>query len=128
MALTNPTETQASNAVGTFSTTLINLHFVIYMYDAYDSLSAYFVDKFNALVEKKISESYSVFAVNMTTMLIAMILIRIVVLTRLQDLQITVRRIVRIIPYKIIEENKIMSYYLATEFGQELREVRELQS
>jgi len=126
MALTNPTETQASNAVGTFSTTLINLHFVIY--DAYDSLSAYFVDKFNALVEKKISESYSVFAVNMTTMLIAMILIRIVVLTRLQDLQITVRRIVRIIPYKIIEENKIMSYYLATEFGQELREVRELQS
>ena len=128
MALTNPTETQASNAVGTFSTTLINLHFVIYMYDAYDSLSAYFVDKFNALVEKKISESYSVFAVNMTTMLVAMILIRIVVLTRLQDLQITVRRIVRIIPYKIIEENKIMSYYLATEFGQELREVRELQS
>jgi len=126
MGLTNPTVTQASSAVGSFSTTLINLHFVTY--DAFDSLSAYFVDKFNALVDKKIKESYNVFALNMTVMSIAMILIRIVVLKRLQDLQITVRRIVRIIPYKIIEENKIMSYYLASEFGQELREMRELQS
>lgn len=122
MKLTNPTREQGSTAIGTFSTTLINLHFVIY--DVFDSMSRYFVEQFNVQVSRKISESEKLFGVNMSVMLFSMFLIRVIILEKLRDLQITVRRIVRIIPYKIIEENKIMSFYLAKEFGTELKEMR----
>jgi len=122
MNLANPTRAQGSTAIGTFSTTLINLHFVIY--DVFDSMSKYFVKQFNVQVAKKISESEKLFGVNMSVMLFSMFLIRVIILEKLRDLQITVRRIVRLIPYKIIEENKIMGFYLAKEFGHELKKMR----
>lgn len=56
----------------------------------------------------------------------AMILIRVLVLWKLQLLDLGIRRILRIIPYKIIEENKVMSCYLARAFQNELKALKQL--
>lgn len=76
--------------------------------------------------EEQKSLAEKIFWINVVVTLVTMVLIRVIVLTKLQALDIGIRRILRIIPYKIIEENKVMGFYLVKAFGKELEILKQL--
>jgi len=121
---TNPTVTQAQALMVQFAAVVNNLHLVLY--DVYDSLTAHLLDSFMETAAEKETDTLQMFYVNLVALLVAMLLIRVVVLTRLQRLDLGIRRILRIIPYKIIEENKVMSCYLAIAFQNELKVLKQI--
>ena len=120
---TTPNPTFALTA--TLSTQFGNTHNNAYivMFDIYDySL----VGTFTEATEANKAEIQDIFYRNLAAVLVALFLIRTVVLTKLQVFDLGIRRILRIIPYKIIEENKVMGCYLARTFQDELRVMKHI--
>ena len=101
-----------------------NVHFVLY--DIYDYLSNYLVQTFVEAADENKTEIQDLFYWNLVAVLVAMFLIRVVVLTRLQVFDLGIRRILKVIPYRIIEENKVMSCYLARTFQNELKVMKQI--
>ncbi len=124
MGYTNPTQAQAVVLLVQYAAVVNNLHLILY--DVYDSLTTHLLELFMTTAAEKETDTLKTFYVNLTAVLVAMLLIRTVVLTRLQGLDLGIRRILRIIPYKIIEENKVMSCYLAIAFQNELKVLKQI--
>jgi len=120
----NPTFTLGVSLSAQFSKLHNNVHFVLY--DVYDYLSNYLVETFIEAADENKIEIQEMFYRNLSAVLVAMFLIRTIVLTRLQVFDLGIRRILRIIPYKIIEENKVMSCYLARTFQNELKVMKQI--
>ena len=120
----NPTWTLGVSLTGLFSSQTNNMHLAIF--DTYDYLTDYLVDLFLTTTEENKKEMESMFYQNIVAVFVSMFLIRVVVITKLQVFDLGIRRILRIIPYRIIEENKVMSYYLARTFQDELKVLKEL--
>ena len=108
----------ASTVLTQVSSVINNLYFVIY--DLYDYLANHLIDTFVQRAEEQKNQAVKLFYINVVVTLLTMILIRMIVLKKLRALDIGIRRILRIIPYKIIEENKVMSFYLVKTFGKEV--------
>ena len=100
-----------------------NTHLALYM--AYDELTNYLVDTFLESTEEAKNEMQSMFYQNIAAVLVAMFLIRVFVITKLQVFDLGVRRILRVIPIRIIEENKVMSMYLNKTFQEELKVLKQ---
>ena len=101
-----------------------NIYFIIYQ--LYDLLAAHLTDNFVDKAQERIDVALKVFYINVAMTLLAMVLIRMIVLQKLRGLDLGIRRILRILPYKIIEENKVMSFYLFRTFGKELEVLKHL--
>jgi len=101
-----------------------NTHFAIF--DAYDYLTNYLVDNFIEETEENKNQMQEMFYQNIGVVLVSMILIRVFVIKKLQVFDLGIRRILRIIPYKIIEENKGIAGYLARNFEDELKVLKQL--
>ena len=120
----NPTLTLAGNLLTQFNGVYNNIYYVIY--ELYDVLVDHLADNFIQKAQQQKDQAQKMFFINVFVTLFAMLLIRAIVLKRLRGLDIGIRRILRIIPYKIIEENKVMSFYLVRTFGKELEVLRRL--
>ncbi len=118
----NPTMQAANDALTQVSAVMNNLYFVIY--ELYDVLANHLIDSFLKRAEDQRRVSWRIFYTNVALVLSAMFLIRVIVLKKLRALDIGIRRILRLVPYKIIEENKVMSFYLMKTFGKELDVLR----
>jgi len=101
-----------------------NIYFIIYQ--LYDLLAAHLTANFVVKAQERIDLAKKIFYINVAMTLLAMLLIRIIVLQKLRSLDLGIRRILRILPYKIIEENKVMSFYLFRTFGKELEVLKRL--
>jgi hypothetical protein len=121
---TNPTLAQGTAITTVFATIVNNLH--LNLYDIYDALTNHLLELFMKTAVEKKADTLNMFYVNLAAILVAMLLIRVIVLTRLEKLDLGIRRILRIIPYKIIEENKVMSCYLAIAFQNELKVLKQI--
>ena len=119
--LDSPIKTQAyaSSLMGKLAIYLLDLHFIVY--DVHDYLANYLVEQFVDTAQTMKQDAFRIFYINIVVTLAAMALIRIIVLKKLQRLDIGIRRILRIIPYKIIQENKVMSFYLNRVFNNEFK-------
>ena len=124
MKYTNPTVLEAQALMVQYAAIVNNLHLILY--DVYDSLTTHLLDLFMEMAVEKETDTLKMFYMNLTAVLVAMLLIRVIVLTRLQRLDLGIRRILRLIPYKIIEENKVMSCYLAIAFQNELKVLKQI--
>ena len=121
---TKPTFALGNTLTGQYATLNNNTHFALF--DVYDYLTNYLVGTFiDATAEDK-NVMQTIFYENITVVLVSMLLIRVFVITKLQAFDMGIRRILRIIPYKIIEENKVMSFYLARTFQDELKVLEQL--
>ena len=120
----NRTWESASAALTQVGLGLNNVHFV--MYELYDVLSNHLIDSFVKRAEDQKNLSVKTFWINVVVTLVAMFLIRVIVLKKLRGLDIGIRRILRLIPYRVIEENKVMSFYLVKTFGKEVEILRKL--
>jgi len=118
--LNNPTKTAdfLKGILAPYSVAVGNIHFVIY--DVCDSLSRYLVKTFNETVEEETSRSLSLFLGIVGTVAISLLVFRIIVLTRLHNLNLALKKTVDLLPYKMIYENKVISYYLTKEMSTEL--------
>jgi len=94
--------------------------------EMYDYITNSLVDSFLKNTEVNKAEMKDMFYQNLAAVLVSMFLIRIIVLTKLQKFDLGIRRILRVIPYRIIEENKVMSCYLARTFQNELKVMQQL--
>lgn len=123
--LTSPVRTKAyaSSLMARLSLNLIDLHFIVY--DVHDYLASHLVEQFVDTAQEMKQDAFKIFYINIVVTLVAMTLIRIIVLKKLQRLDIGIRRILRIIPYKIIQENKVMGFYLNRVFNNELKVLKQ---
>jgi len=120
----NPTWTLGVSTSLAYANMNTNYHFVIF--DLYDYLTDHLVSVFIDTAESYKDYTKKMFYECLAVFFAAMILIRVLVLWKLQLLDLGIRRILRIIPYKIIEENKVMSCYLARAFQNELKALKQL--
>jgi len=120
----NPTQMLAGTLLTQFNGVVNNLFYVIYQ--LYDVLVDHLADNFILKAQQQKDQAVKMFFINVFITLFAMLLIRAIVLKKLRSLDIGIRRILRIIPYKIIEENKVMSFYLVRTFGKELEVLKRL--
>jgi len=119
-----PTFTVGVDFAAKYSNMNNNIHFVLF--DIYDYLSNYLVGTFLEAAEEDKTEIQDMFYRNLAAVLVAMFLIRVIVIKKLQVFDLGIRRILRIIPYRIIEENKVMSCYLARTFQDELKVLQQI--
>jgi len=89
--------------------------------DVYQTLADHFLELFKSAVDENMMENSSYFALNIGVIVVTTILIRVFVFTKFQDIDIGVRKILRLIPYQMIEDNKMFMNYLKREFQQELK-------
>lgn len=120
----NQTFAQGSTASGVYSTRNNNTNFALF--DAYDYITNYLVGSFLEAIEEDKNEMQSMFYQNLAAVLVSMFLIRVFVITKLQVFDLGIRRILRIIPYSIIEENKVMMVFLNKTFQEELKALKQL--
>jgi len=120
----NPTWTLGVSLTTLYSSQTNSMHLAIF--DVYDYLTSYLVDMFIETTEENKTEMQSMFYQNIVAVLVSMFLIRVIVITKLQAFDMGIRRILRIIPYRIIEENKVMSCYLARTFQNELKVLKQM--
>ena len=88
--------------------------------DVYQVLAEHFLDMFEVAVASDLSSNSYHFKWNVFVILVTAILIRVFVLTRFKEVDIGVRKILRVIPYQIIEDQKAFMQYLKREFKEEL--------
>jgi len=98
---------------------LNDLHFILY--SIHDSLAAHLIGVFMKTADEKKDQVLRTFFINITVTIFSLALIRVIVLDKLRRLDIGIRRILRIIPYKIIEDNKVMAHYLNRAFDNEIK-------
>jgi len=120
----NATFTLATKLSGQYATMHNNAHLV--MFDAYDYLTDYLIGSCIEVAEDNKGETLTMFYVNLAAVLVSMFLIRVIALTKLQVFDLGVRRILRVIPYRIIEENKVMGCYLARTFENEIKVMKQM--
>ena len=88
--------------------------------DSYQTLAQHFLDLFQAAVYSDLSSNSYHVKLNVGVILVSAILIRVFVLTRFKDVDIGIRKTLRVIPYQIIEDQKAFMQYLKREFREEL--------
>ena len=120
----NPTFAVGVSLTALYSAQTNSMHLAIF--DVYDYITDYLMDTFITTTEEDKNEMQSMFYQNIAAVLVAMFLIRVIVITKLQVFDLGIRRLLRIIPYRIIEENKVMSCYLARTFQDELKVLKQL--
>jgi len=91
--------------------------------DIYQTLAEHFLDLFKRAIYMNLSDDSYHLTINVLVIVLSTILIRIFVLTKYKEVDIAIRKILRLIPYQIIEDNKIFMHYLKREFKDELNGV-----
>jgi len=91
-----------------------NTHFVIY--DLYNYIADHLVELFVSLSESKREEMLKILIYTLVVALVALKLIAIVVLAKLKMLDLGIRRILKQIPDRVVQENKLIGFYLARHF------------
>ena len=93
-------------------------HFVLYA--SYQALAHHYVDQFDSTIDTSVKNKLHKFLLNLGLALACIAWMRIVVLARFKILDINMKTILRIIPKRIFEENKIIKHYLGPGFRKEL--------
>ena len=89
----------------------------------YEFLAQHLIESFKQEVKAGKDHSVTLFIVNVTAIFLTMLLIRLTILKRYKELDVAVRKTLRIIPYSFIERNKMLCFYLSQEFKNELMEM-----
>jgi len=114
----NPTFQLAQSMSSIYASKDPNTRLVIF--DLYDYISSYLVQVFDDTAERKRSEMLKVLVYTLIVALTSLGLIGVIVLAKLKLLDLGVRRILRVIPERIVKENKILSFYVSNHFKNEL--------
>lgn len=74
----------------------------------------------NSTVDQEKDKILALFVASLAVVVISMMVLRGVVLRKLHKLNLAVKKIVDIIPFKMAYENKVITYYLGREMKKEL--------
>ena len=113
----NPTFQLGITLSNIYSATNNNTHFVIY--DLYNYILDYLTASFIDLTEKKKKEMLKILVYTLVVGLVGLRVISMVILKRLKMLDLGIRRILRVIPDTVVQQNKIIGFYLARHFPNE---------
>jgi len=94
------------------------------MKDVYQALAEHFLGHFHEAVHEDLSTSTTRFSINVSVILVLALIIRGLVLAKFKDVDIGIRKILRLIPYQIIEDQKAFMQYLKREFKDELEQAQ----
>jgi len=94
------------------------------MKDVYQALAEHFLGHFHEAVHEDLSTSTTRFSINVSVILVLALIIRGLVLAKFKDVDIGIRKILRLIPYQIIEDQKAFMQYLKREFKDELEQTQ----
>jgi len=114
----NITFADAYKAMDKVSAAIGNVHLVTF--SAYAHLGQHYVDLFSQAVDNSITSKLHKFLLNLSLTLVCLAWMRVVVLSAFKSLDVTMRTILKLIPKRIFEENKIIKHYLGPGFRKEL--------
>jgi len=92
---------------------------------AYEFLRTYLVDSFNEKIDSQKSQSLTIFIIILVALVVSTCIIQIVTITRLREIDVGIRKILKILPFSMIQENRLLGFYLKNEFKKELDDVKQ---
>jgi len=93
--------------------------------EAYEFLRTYLVDSFNKKIEDQKGESLTIFIIILVALAGSTGIIQIITIARLKEIDIGIRKILKIIPFAMIQENRLLGFYLKNEFKKELDDIKQ---
>jgi len=92
---------------------------------AYEFLRTFLVNSFNEKIESQQSQSLTIFIIILVALVVSTLIIQLFTLTRLREIDVGIRKILKIIPFSMIQENRLLGFYLKNEFKKELDDVKQ---
>ena len=93
---------------------------------AYPFLANHIMENFHLLVEKTLNKERLYFLGVCVTIVIYLAFIYFVTIRNLKQVDFTRREILKIIPFNVIQENKVLSFYLKNNFGEEVETIKNI--
>ena len=93
--------------------------------EAYEFLRSYLVDDFNNKIDSQKSESLTIFIILLIALALSTGIIQIITIAKLKDIDIGIRKILKLIPFTMIQENRLLGFYLKNEFKKELDDIKQ---
>jgi len=123
MFLQNPTAAYASDILVPYSTAISTAVSVIS--NAYKFLKTYLLNDFNNQVDNQRSQSLILFIVILVSLVVSTIMIQLVTINRFKKIDVGIRKILKLIPFSMVQENKLLGFYLKNEFKKELDDFKQ---
>jgi len=122
--LEDPTFDKASDVLNDYVTAISSSLTIIPR--AYEFLRSYLLEDFNKSVEDQRHESLLLYLILLIGLVVSLIVIQFATINRLQDFDIGIKIILKLIPFNMIQENRLLGFYFKTEFRKELADIRDL--
>jgi len=92
---------------------------------AYEFLRTFLVNSFNEKIASQQSQSLTIFIIILVALVVSTLIIQLFTLTKLREIDVGIRKILKIIPFSMIQENRLLGFYLKNEFKKELDDVKQ---
>jgi len=92
---------------------------------AYEFLRTYLLEDFNQSVEDQRKEGLMIFLLLLIGLIASIVIIQFVTINRLQAFDIGIKIILKLIPFNMIQENRLLGFYFKTEFKKELEDIKD---
>ena len=122
--LEDPTIDKASDVLNDYVTTIQSALTIIPK--AYEFLRGYLLEDFYKSVADQRHEGLLLFLVLLIGLVLSLVVIQFVTINRLQDFDIGIKIILKLIPFNMIQENRLLGFYFKTEFRKELDDIKDL--
>ena len=93
---------------------------------AYRFLIDHILEKFDIIVHDTLNNERSYFIGVCLTIFLSKVFIYFVLIKKLVRIDLTRRKILKIIPFDVLQDNKILVYYLQNSFGREVENIKNL--
>jgi len=121
--LADPTFDAASDILNNYVTAIKSALRIIPK--AYEFLRTYLLEDFNESVEDQRKEGLMLYLILLIGLVASIAIIQFVTINRLQDFDIGIKIILKLIPFNMIQENRLLGFYFKTEFKKELEDIKD---
>jgi len=121
--LQTPTFVAAQTLLVNYAMSITNM--ITVFPEAYEFLRTYLVDNFNTKINDQKRESLTIFIIILVALGVSTGIIQIITIAKLKEIDIGIRKILKIIPFTMIQENRLLGFYLKNEFKKEIDDIKQ---
>ena len=118
--LQNSNQTQLSDIFSSYTVQITPMISMLQL--GYPIVVDHILDSFNSLVETVLKQELRLFVAIVVYAFVYVVFMHLVVFRKLQRVDLVRGKIIKIVPYYMVEESRIMNYYLKKEFPKEAEE------
>ena len=120
----NPTFDVGAQVFVLYSNTLGNYYSVFPA--AYSILQTYLLNDLEKRTNSQKKENLMFFTLILASMSVFSVLVRVLIIQKLKNIDVRIRKILKVIPLGVIKGNRLFEFYLKSEFKEELEDIKQL--